>query len=248
MNQTQSYRELTAEKGVVLEKRPVHPKDHIFHRVTAILMAILIVLMAGCGGGSGEDGTGTETGRFLDSAVRGLAYETGTRSGLTDSEGRFFYEPGEVVRFAIGDILLGQTAAKAIITPTDLVRGAGDECHPTVVNLARLLQTLDQDGKPDNGIEISESVRLEAAGRRILFDRSTEAFETDEAVLTFLDALNALGLFPDGEVRGLCSADEAATHLRETLDAVKKDNAGGDGGGADSDNDGGSSSGGDSGG
>ncbi|MEB3733367.1 hypothetical protein ULF88_02705 [Halopseudomonas pachastrellae] len=45
--------------------------------------------------------------------------------------------------------------AKGVLTPLDLA-GSTDINDPVVINIARLLQTLDEDGNPDNGIVIPE--------------------------------------------------------------------------------------------
>jgi len=100
----------------------------------------------------------TETGVFLDSAVQGISYVSGGVSGITDANGTFTYEVGSVVRFMIGDVVIGEAPGQSVITPIDLVSGS-DASHPTVINIVCFLLTLDEDGNPDNGIQISEAVR-----------------------------------------------------------------------------------------
>ncbi|MBF0185244.1 MAG: hypothetical protein HQM06_12775, partial [Magnetococcales bacterium] len=79
------------------------------------------------------------------------------QSGITGADGSFFYLAGETVTFAIGGIVLGQSSGKALITPLDLGRSAD-----TVSNIIRLLQSLDSDHNPANGISISAAVRSAA--------------------------------------------------------------------------------------
>ena len=67
-------------------------------------------------------------------------------SGITDGAGTFMYHEGESITFLVGDIMLGSAPGNFIMTPIDLVPGAVDETHPTVTNICRLLQSLDQDG------------------------------------------------------------------------------------------------------
>lgn len=98
--------------------------------------------------------TATKTGVFTDSAVSGVNYETQTQSGTTNAEGEFQYIEGETVSFTIGMTTLPSAPAKETVTPLDMDdQGTGLESS-TVINLLRLLQTLDDDGDPENGITI----------------------------------------------------------------------------------------------
>lgn len=91
-------------------------------------------------------------GQFIDSAVQGLRYTSGNQSGTTDANGQFSYEEGGDIQFYIGGIFLGKATGSSIVTPIDLVEDATDLSHPTVINITRFLQTLDDDGNPENGI------------------------------------------------------------------------------------------------
>jgi hypothetical protein len=88
----------------------------------------LCLLSAACGGGGG----GQESGVFLDSAVEGLGFVSGTLSGLTDADGTFLVDGGAPITLSLGDIVLGTAGAQPVVTPVDLVAGAQDEQHPTV--------------------------------------------------------------------------------------------------------------------
>jgi len=82
-------------------------------------------------------------GRLVDGPVQGVGYTSGAQTGVTGSNGEFRYEAGNTVRFFIGDIALGEAApGKALMSPLDLVPG-GTLDTPAVINIARLLQTLD---------------------------------------------------------------------------------------------------------
>jgi len=82
-------------------------------------------------------------GRLIDSPVEGVSYRSGPLAGVTGPDGGFHYQVGAPVRFSIGDIALGQAVeGKAIVTPLDLVPG-GTLDTPAVINIARLLQSLD---------------------------------------------------------------------------------------------------------
>jgi len=82
-------------------------------------------------------------GQLIDAPVQGVRYVSGALSGITGSDGEYRYEIGRTIRFYIGDIPLGEaTAGKPVITPLDLVAGGGIDT-PAVINVARLLQSLD---------------------------------------------------------------------------------------------------------
>ncbi len=82
-------------------------------------------------------------GRLIDAPVQGVSYRSGSIDGVTGADGEFRYQASDRVRFFIGDIALGEAVAgKAVITPLDLVQG-GSLDSPAVINIARLLQSLD---------------------------------------------------------------------------------------------------------
>ena len=97
-------------------------------------------------------------GRLVDGPVGGVRFESGSLSGVTGPNGEFQFIDGGLVQFFIGDIALGDAVpAKALMTPLDLVPG-GDIDTPAVINIARLLQSLD-DLPGDDRITIPASVR-----------------------------------------------------------------------------------------
>ena len=118
-------------------------------------------------------------GRFIGSAVDGLAYASDDLVGFTDVEGRFEYRDERAIEFSIGGITLGKALGDATMTPVTIVAGAVDEQHPVVTNIARFLQTLDDDGDPANGISITPGVTELAVNKIVDFDQSVLAFEDD---------------------------------------------------------------------
>lgn len=150
--------------------------------------AALCVSLAACGGGGGN-GSGTTTmapppvslsGVFVDSAVSGFRYATTTYDGSTDQDGTFIYAEGESVTFSIGDIIFSTVAAASVVSPFDLA-GTADTSDTALVNMARLLQTLDTDGDVDNGITISEDAHSFAIGMTL--DFASTNFDADVANL-----------------------------------------------------------------
>ncbi len=187
------------------------------------LLVFSTLLLASCGGGSSEGGADTsndsatlQQGVFVDSAVAGLSYRTASREGVTDSNGTFRYRAGEQVRFLIGDLELGRSDGQALVSPLNLVAGADDANDPAVTNICRLLQSLDADGNPNNGIVLPDAVHAAMTGRQIAFAITPEAFSNDTEILGLLAALNAQNTFPNGP-RTLISAAQARSHLMASL-------------------------------
>jgi hypothetical protein len=96
-------------------------------------------------------------GHFIDSPVGGLSCQTPTYSGVTDESGGFDYFPGERVDLSIGSVYIGSPLADHKISPLDIFEAA-DTDDPRVINMARLLQSLDVDASPKDGINITEDV------------------------------------------------------------------------------------------
>ena len=144
-------------------------------------------------------------GIFLDSAVGGVDYTTTSGlGGVTDSSGRFYYNPGDQVSFTIGGISLGSVTGAAKLTPVE-VMGASGTADQKVINLSRLLQTLDADGDPSNGISINDSTKTTLAAKSVNFDVSVEAFDNATKSVTA-----AVG-------KTMVTATRAIKHLHSTL-------------------------------
>ncbi len=121
-----------------------------------------------------------QTGVLFDAPVAGVNYKTATQSGITDAQGQYAYLLGEKVTFSIGDIVFPTTSAGPVVTPLDMA-GVTDLTNTSVINIVRLLQTLDVDGDPTNGITIGPAAHTAATGLSITFDSAT--FDTDVANL-----------------------------------------------------------------
>jgi len=118
-------------------------------------------------------------GQLIDAPVQGVSYESGSVSGITGDLGEFRYEAGNTIRFFIGDINLGEAAkGNSVITPLDLVPN-GTIDTPAVINIARLLQSLDSI-PGDNLITIPAGLRAEAV-------RSNGAVSASIQYLDFAD-------------------------------------------------------------
>ncbi len=171
------------------------------------------MMLSACGSGYNSGSSAVLQGQFKDSHVEGVHYATETLSGTTDANGTFEYREGEIVTFSLGGVTLGKANGVALVTPIDLVPGARDENDPAVTNIARLLQALDQDGDPANGIRIPPQVR--AAMEQVRLDFSTPAFGNSAAVVALMKNLNDARAF--GQERRLVSTEQARAHLRFSL-------------------------------
>jgi hypothetical protein len=161
-------------------------------------------------------------GTVVDSPVSGLRYKSGNHYGITDSAGTYGYLQGETVEFFIGDIRIGHAVTpSARVTPYELANS-----DPQVaLNIARFLQSLDNDGQTDNGIHIHDAVHTLAAG--IAIDFASEGWQQPSYLLvdggwvprqTDIELLVAqLTSATEAGARDLLSADTAMGHLSLTL-------------------------------
>jgi hypothetical protein len=163
-------------------------------------------------------------GYYYDSLVSGLSYESsgqaGVQTGVTGEEtepgpGSFRYVEGDTVSFSLGGTVLGESQAQERITPFDLA-GIEEEaiggCNVDgtlpddgdafriVHNLAVLLQTLDADGVPTNGIDINSDLADLFDDVSIEVDQPWATFQTDTALQEVLEAAKSLDLLPDNRV------------------------------------------------
>ena len=139
--------------------------------------------LAACGSGS-SSGPEVQTGVFIDSPVAGIEYETDSQTGLTDELGQFNYLDGEVVRFRLGNVTIGEAVAGTQVFVKDLFPEE-EEFSRAQVNLARLMLLLDADDLPANGIQIDQATRDAALNWQL--DFSSEAFS--ESLVPVAEAL-----------------------------------------------------------
>lgn len=192
-----------------------------------IIIATAAIALSACGGGgsstpAGEDTTpvATEqptsnptdnqgdqvlTGRLVDSAVIGMAYQTATQSGITGVDGSFSYLAGESVVFSLGDIVLPSVEGASVVTPLD-VFGTSSIGDTRVMNLTRLLQSLDVDGNADNGITLSGQAAASATGLAVNFSSP----DFDNQVLNLVANSGSV-------TTSLIDGESALDHFQETL-------------------------------
>jgi len=130
--------------GIVFWPRAMNTKN--LNVVCAITLSAMTVVACG---GSGSDESSVLTGVFVDSPVAGMKYVTPTVSGVTTADGEFNYRAGEAVVFSVGNLALPVVIASDTVTPLDMTT-TDDINDAAVINVARLLQSLDEDGDPSN--------------------------------------------------------------------------------------------------
>ena len=116
-------------------------------------------VLLGCGGGGSSDPVvaptaETVTGQFIDTYVEGLKYtcSSGT-TGVTNSNGEYTCNVGDSVEFSLGSYIIGSTTASSgVVSPQTLYPNNPE----AALDVAQLLQTLDDDNDPSNGIAIPD--------------------------------------------------------------------------------------------
>lgn len=183
--------------------------------IRLLLAGLVVGGVVACGGGGDSSSSSDNpsptvlTGTFIDSAVGNIGYRTATRSGTTNSAGEFQYLEGETVVFFIGDLELPPVEAKVIVTPLEIAR-TDDTNNHIVINLARLLQSLDEDGDPSNGITITADAALVAVP--INFDQPVVDFATRPELNNMLSSVG----------KTLITAEAAIDHLNDSLEALNR--------------------------
>lgn len=164
-----------------------------------------LVSLAGCNSGGGDSApqgaapTGSsqtqsgasKVGVFLDSPVQGLkVVRADGSSASTGRWGEFAFTDGETLTFYLGNLRLGSVKGKAEITPLNLF-GASSTADRRVTNLLRLLQSLDANDNPADGIQLVSAAAAAADAASVRLDQDNSAFEKDVSIATLL-AKNAL--------------------------------------------------------
>lgn len=194
---------------------------------TLLSAVITALLVTGCGGsssggsddnGGGNNGGGGDnsvvlTGQFIDSTVQGLDFQTATEQGTTNAKGEFHYLKNEEVTFSIGDLTFPAATGLEILTPLELA-GTKDTTDPEVINMVRLLMTLDIDSNPDNGITISPQAKQTAVP--LDFNVSVDEFASSQDVLDFIANAGQ-----QTQVTELVPQAEAEAHFQKTLDDIE---------------------------
>lgn len=204
-------------------------------RLTSYFYGCWILLsLCACGGGGGGGAavsaasvSGLATGHLIDSSVEGVTYTVTTKdgqtiTGVTDASGTFKYVDGEKVVFSIGDIVFPATMGDSTITPLTMAQGG---TGPVATNVAFLLQSLDYDLDPSNGITIDPKVaQLKAIAafgtNKIDWTQDSTTFANNalvKALITQAKVLNPDNTNPSIPSKPPITPDTATKHLTDTL-------------------------------
>ena len=120
-----------------------------------ILLAgsLLALLLVGCSTGS------KQSAKVIDSAVEGLEYQCAGNVDYTPKDGSLvcYQTP---IGFKIGGVKIGvikKIPGDGIILPQDMVNASRSNLNSSdVKKLTILLQTIDKDNNPENGITITK--------------------------------------------------------------------------------------------
>jgi hypothetical protein len=175
------------------------------------VMSMIAVQSAGIDAQQGE-----ATGVFY--LVEGLTYRAGARSGTTNGRGEFTFGPQDTVTFAVGELVLGTVSMGSRppgrVTEAHLVSGDVKRLEDSrVTNLARFLQSLDEDRNVENGVTISRRTSDAVSRHKTIdFSQREETFAKDPAVIAILSEVGAT----------LRTGPHARNHLRRTLLGIRK--------------------------
>lgn len=172
-----------------------------FKSITLLFLSIVWIL-SGCGNDKNiinDSQPSLTKGYLMDSPVSGVTYECGSIKGITTSAGEFECSVAPIT-FKIGGYVLGSIetfTSDGKVYPQDLLGlPRTDFESQKLVDLTRLLQSLDDDGNIDEFISIPQN-------RSILFDASSNG-------LTLTELAQIAGVI-------LVSPESAIDHLREQM-------------------------------
>lgn len=159
------------------------------------------------------------TGNFLDGPFIGLEYQTPSQKGVTNQDGQFYYEEGELITFSINSLIIGVAIGSPSLTTASLHNSSYGNMEDLEItcaetnNRARFLQSLGRDVDLRNGVVTDDAARsvVKTHAKGIQFLSSVEEFEKAPAVC---------GVFRELGLR-LRGAAEARNHLRRALQGIR---------------------------
>ncbi|MCC2636309.1 MAG: adhesin [Moraxellaceae bacterium] len=190
-----------------------------------LALAASLAALAACGEDPAQD-DGLSVGVLTDSPIQGVEYLTTRIDGTTNSAGEFRYKPGDVIAFKLGNLVLGSTVGTGstmTVTPIQLVDGifaaeSATTRENAVTNLLVLLQSLDEDSNPGNGLKIPAAVVTAlqnlTLANAINFKVAPATFAASAELATLIDAVNDAG----GNAAAVTPANALAHFQNEFLE------------------------------
>ena len=179
----------------------------------SVITAIALVSIIGCGGGgsSSSSDVKTGTGYYVDSAVAGVEYVCGSKTGKTDADGKFTFEEGKECKFTLAGVPLRTTKADELADGKKIV-----EENPKV---AKLLQSIDADGDLSNGIQVTDEV-VEALTKALEETQSAGKLPEGD---TLTEVVASVGHDVEGVSGEVRTDEEVEAHLAQTQTEVTKE-------------------------
>jgi len=180
-----------------------------------IIFSSSVVLLAlgfvGCGDDNNSDSNLTTAvednasttispiGYYQDSAIEGVDYICGNKSGVTGTDGNFSFQAGQGCEFKLGNMLLRRVEASQLHDGVIIVEDN--------LKSAQMLQSFDNDGNASNGITITNEIKTALREANI----STVIYENRELEAFINELRNSVSGF-NGEV---IDTDNVARHLNQ---------------------------------
>ena len=117
---------------------------------TIIAIIATMFMLVGCNGGGSKKTVKTGTAKYYaHSAVSNVEYTCSSFHGVTDSNGSFTFEMDRGCEFFLGKMKL------RTVHPDQLTAGSVHETDNTII---RILQAIDKDNNPNNGIAVNVEI------------------------------------------------------------------------------------------
>ncbi|WP_457744629.1 BspA family leucine-rich repeat surface protein [Sulfurimonas sp.] len=129
---------------------------------------ISAVFLVGCGSGGSSTSPSTppttSQAQFVDSPISNLDYtlNSSIQNNVTDNEGTFYYTSADKnITFKVGEMVLGTVKLPLKsnkVLPSELIGiDANNTTNENLIKIIRFLQSLDDDGDVNNGIQITDT-------------------------------------------------------------------------------------------
>jgi hypothetical protein len=194
-------------------------------RKTLLALSLAPFFLAACGGGGSSEAPeappvpltpAVTAGTLSGPVISGIDYascdKTGCiNAGTTDSTGAFSQSRDRALVLSFGSAELFSNPNPASGRMLDF-SATHDETDPTFLNKMSLLCTIDEDGVPANGIQISTTARTLLNGKTLNYQVTAEEFAADPAVATLVQAITAA---QPGGAQPLYTSSAVKDHLTQ---------------------------------
>jgi len=179
-----------------------------------IVMSVVTLLALGCSDSDDNNSYSVTTADayYVDSAIEGVDYKCGSQGGVTLANGKFTFEEGSSCSFSLAGIKLREVSKDELQEGKKIVEDN--------LQVAQLLQSLDIDGNPDNGIKITPEV-TQALNMAVKDYNDTTKVLTDENIkeAVIAEVASEVPSFK-GELK---SIDKVKEHLEKTKTQLTKE-------------------------